>query len=365
MGSKQLTTQFPDHEVIRAILGICRHGTKIGYEGCYKTTTIHRNLSSANIDAALVTADLVSELKKNCLEVYQDSGRLPPHYMASPLALADKSDDSKRRIHHLSYPTGHESSINSEIPDPYGAIQYSGIEDAITAVQAFGTNCILIKRDFEAAFRHIPISLEDSPLLGFHWQNRYYTERFLPFGLRTALYLFNLFAEVFHWILEQQLNRRNVPATVIPYVDDFLIILPPVVDNSRCTKVFSTLCEQIGLSIKVAKNEEGTTVSFASIEFETSTMVIRFPPKKLHKACTLVQKATISRSLSLLEIQQLTGYLYFFSKVIPLGRTFLRRPYNMELYFPSGSNHNRKCISSEAQRDLAWWSKALLHPPEW
>ena len=182
-GWKQLTTQFPDHEVIRAMLGICRYGAKIGYEGCRKRTTIHPNLSSANIDAALVTADLVSELKKNSLEVYQDSGSLPQLYMASPLGLADKSDGSKRRIHHLLYPTGHESSINSGSPELYGAIQYSGIEDAITVVQTFGTNCILIKSDFEAAFRHIPISPEDSPLLGFHWQNRYYAERFLPFGL--------------------------------------------------------------------------------------------------------------------------------------------------------------------------------------
>ena len=184
--------------MIRAILGICRYRVKIAYEGCRKTTTIHPNLSSANIDAAPVTADLASVLKKNRLKVYQDSGSLPQHYMAFPLGLADKSDGSKRRIYHFSYPTGHESSINSGIPEPYGAIPYSGIEDAITAVQTFGMNCILIKRDFEAAFRHILISPEDSLLLGLHWPNRYYPKRFLPFGLQTAPYLFNLFAEVFH-----------------------------------------------------------------------------------------------------------------------------------------------------------------------
>ena len=128
--------------------------------------------------------------------------------------------------------------------------------------------------------------------------------------------------------------------------------------------MFSTLCEQVRLNIQVAINEEGTTISFAGIESETSTIVIRLPPKKLHKAHALVQKATTSRSLSQLEIQQLTGYLNFASKVVPLGRTFLRHLYNMELYFPPGSKHNQKCLSSEAQRDLAWWSKALLHPPE-
>ena len=68
-GWKQLTTQFPDHKVIRGILGICRHGAKIGYKGCRKITTSHPHLFSAKIDAALVTADLASELKQNRLEV--------------------------------------------------------------------------------------------------------------------------------------------------------------------------------------------------------------------------------------------------------------------------------------------------------
>ena len=69
------------------------------------------------------------------------------------------------------------------------------------AIQKFGRGCLLVKRDFESAFRHIPISLFDSGLLGFHWENKYYSERFLPFYLRTAPFQFNIFAETFHWIL--------------------------------------------------------------------------------------------------------------------------------------------------------------------
>jgi len=110
----------------------------------------------------------------------------------------DKADGSKRRIHHVSFPPGCPTAINSCIPEHYGTITHSGIEDGIEAVQKLGKNCILVKHDFASAFRHIPVSPEDSPLLGFHWLDKYYAERFLPFGLRTAPYLFNLFAEVFH-----------------------------------------------------------------------------------------------------------------------------------------------------------------------
>ena len=197
-GWKQLTLKFPNQEVVAAILGICQFGAKIGYEGRRSGITIYPNLSTANTDARLVTAEVASELNKNRLEEYQDSGSLPDNYTVSPLGLTDNSGGSKRRIHHLTYPSAEESSINSGIHEAYGVIQYCGIEDAIRAVQTSGRNCILIKRDFESAFPHIPILPEDSPLLGFHWQNGYYTERFLPSGLMTAPYLFNLFAEVFH-----------------------------------------------------------------------------------------------------------------------------------------------------------------------
>jgi len=115
------------------------------------------------------------------------------------------------------------------------------------------------------------------------------------------------------------------------YLDDFLIVLPHGASSQICTQAFSNLCHKVGLSIKVSKNEEGTVVSFVGIKFDTGRMVIRLLDKQLHKARELVEKAIMSRLLSLIEIQRLTGYLNFISTVVPLGRTFLRCLYNMEL----------------------------------
>ena len=117
--------------------------------------------------------------------------------------------------------------------------------------------------------------------------------------------------------------------------------------------MFSTLYEQIGLSFKVAKNEESSSVSRAGIEFATSSMVIPLPPKKLYKARVPVQNVTTCQLLSLLKIQQLTGYLSFGSSVVLLGRMFHCCFYKKELYFPPGSNHHRRHILGEAQKDLA------------
>ena len=311
-----------------------------------------------------MSADISSELNKNCLDTYLHINTLPTHYTASPLGLVDKADGSKRPIHHLSYPPDDPMAINNGISEQFGSIRYSGIEDAVSAIQKLGKGCTLIKRDFQSAFRHIPVSPYDSPLLGFHWQNRCYAKRFLPFRLQTAPYLFNLFAEVFHWILEDQLRKHNIPARIIHYLDDFLIVIPANKNPDQCSQMFASLCREVGLTIKDSKNEQGTVASFAGLEFDSRRMIIQLPEKKLSKARTMIENIRKRRSASLLDIQKITGYLNFLSTVVPLGPTFLRRLYNMELYFPSGGRHTRRRLSGEAKKDLTWWAQVLSRVPQ-
>jgi len=204
----------------------------------------------------------------------------------------------------------------------------------------------------------------DSPLLGFHWQKLYYTELFPPFGLRRAPYHLNLCAQVFHWVLEDQLKRLSLPVSVLHYLDDFFLVLPPQSQPEVYTGLFTSLCSEVGLCIKDSKREEGSRASFACIDVDTRLMVIRLPSNKFLKARTIVQTGHAKRSLSLLDLQRLTGYLNFVSIVVPRGRTCLRRLYNMEMYFPPGNRHQRRRISGEGRKDLAWLAEVLSGAPE-
>ena len=363
-GWKKLTQSYPNRDVILSILGICEFGARIGYIGHRTAAIIHPNLATAHSEPQLVTEDIEKELRKGRLEHYSRAEPLPVHYTPSPLGLTDKADGCKRRIHHLSYPPPDPTSINGGIPEHFGAITYSTINDAIRAIQKYGKDCHLVKRDFESAFRHIPVSPLDIPLLGFYWNRNYYAERFLPFGLRTAPYHFNFFAEVFHWILCQQFCKKGIAAEVIHYLDDFLIVIPPTQNPPTHASIFGTLCSTVGLSIKEAKNEEGKIASFGGVELDTSAMMVRLPMKKQEKAQWIVQRATHMSSLSLHDLQRITGYLNFVAIVIPLGRTFLRCLYNMELYFPTEGRNRRRRLSREAVRDIRWWSQLPSCVPE-
>ena len=169
-------------------------------------------------------------------------------------------------MHHLSFAADDSCSINGGIPEAYRAIAYSTVKDAIAAVQRFGNCCQLTKRDFASAFRHIPVSPFDTPLLGFGWQGKYYSEHFLPFGLRTASYLFNLFAETFHWILANEFTKHKLPVSTVPYLDEFLLIIPTESKLEAYSERFSLLCEEVELVIKESKNEEGWVASLGGVE---------------------------------------------------------------------------------------------------
>ena len=74
------------------------------------------------------------------------------------------------------------------------------------------------KRNFDGqagAFRIIPVHPEDQCLLGMQWQNMYYIDRVLPFGLRSAPRLFSAVADALQFVAITQ-GIKNI-------ADDFII----------------------------------------------------------------------------------------------------------------------------------------------
>jgi len=111
------------------------------------------------------------------------------------------------------------SSVNDETPDSEGELVYKSFAQAVKALREAGRGSLLAKLDLKDAYRNIPIRRSDWNLLGFHWYNQFYYPIFLMFGGKSALYIFNLFAEGLHWIIQW-----HIPATIWHYLDDFLSI---------------------------------------------------------------------------------------------------------------------------------------------
>jgi Reverse transcriptase (RNA-dependent DNA polymerase) len=193
------------------------------------------NHASAFAHPDVITKSIQSEISK---------GRVP-NYFCSPIGLVPKLSHAKqtgwRTIFDLSSPGGY--SVNDGIPIELGSLVYETLESAIRLVAQAGKGAVMMKRDLKSAFRHVPIDPCDYWLLLFEWQGKFYVDMFLPFGLRTAPRIFNLFAEAPHWIFDT-LHEWNVTH----YLDDFLFVFPPGTDLSLYSLQFDRVLSSFGLS---------------------------------------------------------------------------------------------------------------------
>ena len=116
------------------------------------------------------------------------------------------------------------------------------------------------------------------------WKDVYYKECCLPFGLGTTPFLFNLFAEGFHWILQS-----HIPIDFIfHYLDDFIFALPPSQispGHIQCfTAQYNAITDTLGIPRADAKDATGTCITVLGVEIDTIQMVARLPIEKLDKA---------------------------------------------------------------------------------
>jgi len=226
--------------------------------------------------------------------------------------MSDGVQSGWRVIFDLSAPDG--QSVNDGIPKEYGVIVYESVEDAMLLVARAGRGARMMKRDLKSAFRHIPVSQLDHWLLIFEWEGQFYVDMFLPFGLRTAPRVFNLFSEALHWIFTTLYHWD-----VTHYLDDFLAVFPPNADILTHSQVFDSILATVGLTKAPEKDSEGTTVSYLGFEFDSMNMEVRLPPNKRLRALRAVHRLLNATSASYSALEETLGFLSHCCQVVPLG----------------------------------------------
>ena len=124
--------------------------------------------------------------------------------ISSPLGFVPNPDGTWRKIHHLSFPES--LSVNDYISADTAYIYYVSFLNVLEMVQKAGKGCFILWRHMKDAFRMIPVAPHQRWLLAFERAGKFYKECVLLLGLRTALFIFNLLAEAFHWILVSYLR---------------------------------------------------------------------------------------------------------------------------------------------------------------
>ena len=349
-----LLRDHPNKSFVSALINGLHNGFRIGYNGPRYPKKAD-NLPSAAEHPHVIEANLLDEV---CLGRLAGPFESPPfsNFQIHPLGLVPKKNSNKwRTIFHLSYPKGSPESLNANIPIEEFTLQYIWVDDAIALVLEHGPGCFMTKTDIQSAFRIIPIHPIDWELLGMSWKGRYYFDKALPFGLRSAPFLFNQLSDALEWLVR---NHLHIPS-IIHILDDFFIVQPP--PSSLCATALCkvlTLFTELNIPLAPNKTFRPTQVlEFMGITLDSVLMQARLPEDKLDNARVMLSSWSSRKWCFLRDLQSLIGTLQFACRVISPGRPFMQRIIN----FTRGlSNFNHRIrLNNEFRKDILMWQLFL------
>jgi len=103
------------------------------------------------------------------------------------------------------------SSINDGVDPALCSIRYASMDDAVSIIQKLGRGTRLAKVDLKEAYRAVPVSPEDCPLLGMHWKESVYIDTALPIGLCSAPKIFSALADGLIYLVLCILGEMPIP----------------------------------------------------------------------------------------------------------------------------------------------------------
>ena len=341
---------YPNPDKAAYVIQGLRHGFHLGFNH-----NISLKSTSGNMASALKNPQVID----NYLHTEVQLGRVAGPFLQPPFhglhvsrfgVIPKRNQPGKwRLILDLSSPAGH--SVNDGIASEDYSLQYMKVDDIIAGIMKLGRGTLMAKFDIQNAYRIVPVHPEDRPLLGMKWQGAYYVDMVLPFGVRSAPYIFTCIADLVEWIAKHNYDV----SFLMHYLDDFHTLGPP--DSSVCQHNLdnSIHCfSQLGIPLHPDKLEgPSTCLTVLGIELDSLLLQARLPKDKFDCTTALLEQWSHKRFCKRKDLESLIGHLQHACKVVPQGRTFLRRMINLLCVFRRDDHPIR--LNREFFLDLTWW----------
>ena len=149
---------------------------------------------------------------------------------------------------------------------------------------------------------------------------------------------------------------------VIHYLDDFLLIgAPASLECREVLEVVLNIFNRLGLPVAMNKLEgPACCLTFLGFELDSRAMEIRLPSQKLVELQSLCNTWVGRRSASKRELESLIGKLSHASTVIPPGKTFMRRMFELLAVARHPDHHIRLGASFRSDLHLTPPSTSLM-----
>ena len=165
----------------------------------------------------------------------------------------------------------------------------------------------MINLDVQNAQSIVPVHQEDHQLLAMKWCGTFYVDMVLPFGVRSAPYIFMCLPDLVEWIA-----TRNYGVTfLMHYLDDFHTLGPP--SSSVCQHNLDRSIDRfskLGNPLNPDKLEgPSTCMTVLGIELDSQDLQVQLQKVKFDRITALLEVWLHKRFCKRKDLKSLIGHL--------------------------------------------------------
>ena len=170
------------------------------------------------------------------------------------------------------------------------SLQYMKVDNIVAGTMQFGRCSLMAKFDVQNAYRIVPVHLKNRRLLGMKWHGDFYVDMVLPFGIRSAPYIFTCTADLVEWIAKENYDVNFL----MHYLDDFYTLGPP--GSSICQHNLDKSIDYFSkLAIPLHPNKlEGMSMCMTvpGIELDSINLQAHLPKDKFDGTTALLEEGS-------------------------------------------------------------------------
>lgn len=280
----------------------------------------------------------------------------------APLNTVPKSDGVSRRI-IANLSQGGVNSVNGGVDKDFHLgeeyhLVLPTIDNIVALINKRGTGCLLFKRDLARAYRQFPVDPGDWNKLGIFWRNKFYIDKRLAMGLRSAGSGCQRCTLVIGFIFSSRCS-----SDLEVYLDDFNGVCDPIPEQAQADfKSLGDIFDEVGLAESVDKAvSPGTRRVILGILFDTVSMTMEVTQDRLKEIVLLTHLWSSKNHATKKQVQQILGKLVFICKCVRQGRVFLNRLLSFLRSFGDANQNKVLKIPEDATLDIKWFNRFLEH----
>ena len=289
------------------------------------------------------------------------------NFSVSPMGVTPKPKGKIRIIMDLSHP--HDipieshlaNSVNKGIEKDSLVSKMASTTEVLSKIWVNGHDTLMVKADWNAAYKHISLRHEDRHLQVFSFGGRYFIETQLTFGSSSSPDRFDVTSDL---PIEFALRRNNIWKESCAKVLDDMVGFgnknSPTIYNFY--QDYRGICERVGISLADTTDKDkafgpSPRGVVLGIYYDLEKLQWHIPKEKADRLLSLIWDAIHCNSMSYGTLATLVGKLNHYKEMSVFGKW--ERSFILALSDTERPPFETVVLNDLAKDQLKWWFKTI------